>query len=604
MVGDCASVSSAFPVLGISPLGTNCCGSGGVTCDTNGRITKLNLSNRGLIGPIPSALGNLANLQELVPQRLSFPLLSSNLYNNQLSGNLPNFLGGLSKLKLLDLTSNQLSGTIPDFLHVLRRITVYSGLESNKFGGNIPDSLGGLSNLVTLSLDYNQLSGRVPDSLRTLYKLETLGLSSNELSGAIPDSLGNLFKIKSLDLSSNQFSGNIPNTLENLLNLEFLGNIPESLGNLAANLTTLFLQNNTLTGEIPSPFSKFQFNSFDVTNNCLTGPPPTNIANLAFVPQSTNCPQLSVSQQTPGQSTASQPTPSQPSDPQPSNSQSGSGTNAAVIAGSIVAVVLIGLVAVVFYCSKTNALLVFYKDADAIIGQAPESRNNFDAESKLPAASSIKLSSRIFAQEYPNEKDNAESIELSTRSIERSGAFNSLEKSQNNHDSVTAKYWVLANPSSVIKSVESPHADVGTSSAPAVSFDRVDNAHEKSLFDYISSNGSAVAPEVEPNLVREFGLPLKWTHAQVMEWARQKLFDEEVIKTFEVYAVDGVLLNSFVRDPTILKEDLGISNFMIRAKIIHSIELLQLEADAARNSRVVVQSTDVPKPEVLPPAYE
>ncbi len=74
----------------------------GVTTDSGGRVTELELSSNLLNGEIPAELGSLSNLQ----------LLS--LWGNQLSGEIPAELGNLSNLQLLTLIDNPgLSGSLP-----------------------------------------------------------------------------------------------------------------------------------------------------------------------------------------------------------------------------------------------------------------------------------------------------------------------------------------------------------------------------------------------------------------------------------------------------------------------------------------------------------
>ena len=63
--------------------------------------TELNLSDNGLIGEIPSEIGDLINLEKLY------------LNNNQLTGSIPSEIGDLINLEKLYLNSNQLTGLIP-----------------------------------------------------------------------------------------------------------------------------------------------------------------------------------------------------------------------------------------------------------------------------------------------------------------------------------------------------------------------------------------------------------------------------------------------------------------------------------------------------------
>ena len=81
----------------------------GITVDNTGRVIKLKLSSNRLSGHIPSALGQLAQLQEL------------DLSLNQLSGSIPAALGQLDRLQGLVLSFNQLSGSIPSELNRLEK---------------------------------------------------------------------------------------------------------------------------------------------------------------------------------------------------------------------------------------------------------------------------------------------------------------------------------------------------------------------------------------------------------------------------------------------------------------------------------------------------
>ena len=83
----------------------------GVTTDSDGRVTALNLSSNSLYGALPAALGGLSNLTGLW------------LQHNQLTGEIPPELGGLSNLTELSLDNNQLTGEIPPELGGLSNLT-------------------------------------------------------------------------------------------------------------------------------------------------------------------------------------------------------------------------------------------------------------------------------------------------------------------------------------------------------------------------------------------------------------------------------------------------------------------------------------------------
>ncbi|ESR61929.1 hypothetical protein CICLE_v10018217mg [Citrus x clementina] len=67
-------------------------------------------------------------------------------------------------------------------------LTVFTTIDfsSNDFHGEIPEVIGNLHSLRLLNLSHNHLTVRIPFSLGNLINLESLDLSSNDLSGKIP----------------------------------------------------------------------------------------------------------------------------------------------------------------------------------------------------------------------------------------------------------------------------------------------------------------------------------------------------------------------------------------------------------------------------------
>ena len=123
----------------------------------NGRVVELRMSSEGIVGTIPSELGNLSNLQGL------------SLWGNRLTGGIPKELGNLANLQGLSLWGNQLTGEIPPELGRLSNLT-YLSLPGNQLTGEIPPELGGLSNL-RCWLSRNQLTGEIPPELGGLSNL-------------------------------------------------------------------------------------------------------------------------------------------------------------------------------------------------------------------------------------------------------------------------------------------------------------------------------------------------------------------------------------------------------------------------------------------------
>ncbi|KDP22479.1 hypothetical protein JCGZ_26310 [Jatropha curcas] len=120
----------------------------GVTCDARQRVTKLDFSNMGLEGTIPSQIGNLSFLAFL------------SIRNNSFYGSLPNELTQLTQLKILDFGFNHFSGTIPSSLLKCEQLQILS-LSYNNLAGSIPAAVGNLTMLKKLYLDHNNFSGMI-----------------------------------------------------------------------------------------------------------------------------------------------------------------------------------------------------------------------------------------------------------------------------------------------------------------------------------------------------------------------------------------------------------------------------------------------------------
>ena len=276
----------------------------GVTTDSEGRVTELNLTSNQLKGEIPPELASLTNLKVLalggneltgpIPDELGSltNLVELYLWDNELTGVIPTELGSLANLVQLQLSGNELTGEIPTELGSLTNL-VELYLWDNELTGVIPTELGSLTNLERLSLSQNKLSGAILTELGSLAKLKELHLGNNELTGAIPVELGSLTNLTILSLWGNELTGEIPTELGSLTNLveldlwdnELTGEIPTELGSLA-NLVQLQLSGNELTGEIPDELGSLtNLVELDLWDNELTGEIPTELGSLANLVQ-------------------------------------------------------------------------------------------------------------------------------------------------------------------------------------------------------------------------------------------------------------------------------------------------------------------------------
>ncbi|XP_042037000.1 probable LRR receptor-like serine/threonine-protein kinase At3g47570 isoform X2 [Salvia splendens] len=224
-------------------------------------------SNCNIRGVIPSAFGNLSNLQTL------------DLSTNNLTRFIPATMGKLKQLGKLVLYNNRLGGYIPRDLCLMSNL-MNLGLHANMLVGPIPECLGEVKSLRMVIMSSNKLSSTLPSEIFGLADLIYLDLSSNNLSGQLPY-IGRLKAINQLDLSANEFSGSIPESIggcESLvyLNLSknaFNGSIPQSLGE-AKGLSKLDLSYNHLYGSIPESLEKLKLEKLNVSYNDLEGEIP------------------------------------------------------------------------------------------------------------------------------------------------------------------------------------------------------------------------------------------------------------------------------------------------------------------------------------------
>ncbi|KAJ4815118.1 Leucine-rich repeat protein kinase family protein [Rhynchospora pubera] len=169
-------------------------------------------------------------------------------------------LQNLTQLASFNASGFLLPGSIPDwFGSRLPPGFLFLDLRGSGVVGQIPNSLGNLSSLTLLDVSVNQLTGTVPVSLGNLKMLNSLNLSHNTLSGSIPDAFWSLSNLKLLDLSGNNLTGKLPNlspstgssgSIVNLSNNSYYGGIPASFAAFFSNLSSADLSSNYFDGDI------------------------------------------------------------------------------------------------------------------------------------------------------------------------------------------------------------------------------------------------------------------------------------------------------------------------------------------------------------------
>ncbi|KAL3352984.1 hypothetical protein AABB24_020793 [Solanum stoloniferum] len=210
-------------------------------------------------------------------------LLELDISFTSISGELPDSIGTLSSLNILNLQGCQFSGSIPDSIGNLTQITELI-LSNNHFTGHIPDSIGNLTQITELILSNNHFTGHIPSTISKLKHLTNLYLSDNSFSGEIPDVFSNLKELLVLDLSHNSLNGTIHSwvfSLPSLLGLSLHHNqFSRVVDEIKTNptLVTLYLSHNQLNGPFPRSLVNLTSLAFlGFSSNNITGDVAINI---------------------------------------------------------------------------------------------------------------------------------------------------------------------------------------------------------------------------------------------------------------------------------------------------------------------------------------
>lgn len=224
--------------------------------------------NSNLSGNIPDEVYTLTRLKNLY------------LHNCDLTGTLSEGVADLELLEELFLGNNRLTGTIPSGLaspqrgtRPLRKLTarvsvVWSGTIFLTLAPFPPRTTG------KIALHHNQIQGSIPENLN-LPDLVYLDLSFNNFDSTIPSDLASdATSLRQLYLDHNNFTATIPESL--------------SISGTSA-LVTLDLSSNMLTGGFPTSWADKDAisttDTINVENNMLTENVDKEICDLSIFEQ-------------------------------------------------------------------------------------------------------------------------------------------------------------------------------------------------------------------------------------------------------------------------------------------------------------------------------
>lgn len=251
----------------------------GVVLNASGRVSSLTVSNKMTSGYLPEELGLLDSLKIL------------NANTSKITGKIPKSIGDLSVLETLNLQNSKFTGQIPKEIGQLKKLKVLY-MSSNYLSGEIPDELGGLESLEEFDFSWGVLKTEFPSCLYRLKNLKQIKFSAQSMYGSLPFGIGNLQNLELLELRNTGLNGSIPEdfaTLVKLKKVDFISNnftsLPTNIGNMT-NLEELILQYNSIT-QIPESIKNLKkLKGLNLAYNKFTGDFPeilTEITSLETI---------------------------------------------------------------------------------------------------------------------------------------------------------------------------------------------------------------------------------------------------------------------------------------------------------------------------------
>ncbi|CAB9516696.1 STYKc [Seminavis robusta] len=265
--------------------GVHECQWAGILCDREKNITRLDLRDNGLNGPLPTELANIPALESI------------NIMGNRMTGTVPSIYGSFLSISLLNLDNSELSGSIPSEL-VPTEVGLFDGtwlgFGSNSLSSSIPTELFQAGKGIhTFLFNDNKFTETLLAEVGALHGRRDLqvNLQGKPLRGTIPSEIGVLKgNIASLDISWTNMEGSLPEELftecTNLLwfqasNCGLTGTISTGL-QLLSKLERFDISNNNFHGAIPAQLSALMaLRLFFVNGNDLSGSIPSSVCALA-----------------------------------------------------------------------------------------------------------------------------------------------------------------------------------------------------------------------------------------------------------------------------------------------------------------------------------
>ncbi|XP_013647244.2 leucine-rich repeat extensin-like protein 7 [Brassica napus] len=183
-------------------------------------LFELDLSNNRFAGKFPELVIGLPKLkyldlrynefegglpESLFEKDLDALFLNSNRFTSKIPVNM-----GSSPVSVLVLASNRFDGCIPTSFSKMGKTLNEIILMDNGLQSCLPNDMGLLQNVTVLDISYNSLVGELPESMGQMESLEVLNVERNMFSGVIPEEICLLKNLREFIYGSNYFTGEPP----------------------------------------------------------------------------------------------------------------------------------------------------------------------------------------------------------------------------------------------------------------------------------------------------------------------------------------------------------------------------------------------------------
>ncbi|KAJ1416247.1 Leucine-rich repeat [Sesbania bispinosa] len=267
----------------------DCCTWMGVTCNKEGHVIGLDLSEEGISGGFDNS-SSLFSLQHL---------MHLNLATNNFSSVIPSGFNKLKNLTYLDLSYAGFVGQIPIEISQLTRLVTLdlsslsylTGKEMKLENPNLGKLVQNLSSIRQLYLDGVIITAEGQEwinALLPLRDLQNLSMSHCNLSGTLDASLIRLENLSVIILDQNNFSSPVPETFANFKNLTTLslvfcgltGRFPQKIFQMETLSVIDISYNYNLLGFLPDFLPNGSLQTIRISNTSFSGPLPNSIGNL------------------------------------------------------------------------------------------------------------------------------------------------------------------------------------------------------------------------------------------------------------------------------------------------------------------------------------